>query len=832
MPKTQDVLDRERDEARQRADQAALDAKTAGDEHEAALRDAATADTELERASIALEEALEIRRKAEALLPKEKVGEAVERAKGALEESTDEGEPQPPPFSPEDEKRTTTQFNQELEEGKARVARAEQKVQEATASKQEAAEKARRAHELAEGKAQALATLTEALRKALKEAAVAAELALQGVKKRTRWLAWDGTRGGGTGNTWPADPNSVAALARAAYAARTTVLTVPAKDGSSKSATLYTPTTVSVRIVSCTAGPFLPVGGDRATVEVELKRMHLIRSLLFRVLDARGAVVYQEALDEAQVDALPDTAAAAAAPRPTGAVDAAAELQARLLAIPPGPNGGLAQPADGPYQFRVWVSNQANAFAGLATNAQPAEAYGAQVHDQSLRGAPKTGQSDGDYQTKKAKVERNLAGVNQTQVRRTRLINLAIHLKSTKHSHATAQTVPQKMQELTAALQSANGRFQAMRPGELRVLLGPEWYFQKVGAPFAHTAGERDAIVQALEALSNGPDAQGWLLAPGTILFGEPLAHSGGLAVFNLLPVVAGGASVRHYHKRQWGSDTEGDCTARTDVTTPPWSSVGFELAANGNEKRASKLDRGRFPPSLGVPMRRAFGTTSGATDKTVTTVAAGQQWLVKSGAEHFVCWKPGKKLLRMTRRDLFALPVEDATAWTEWVGNTLARANYLGSNFFTFENLRFAVEICADHAGGRAASEYTAGDGHALGGPAADDGVDVHLVSSAGVNVFDWKIVSRTGGFYAWVDSDVADAASVKTAVKKVTARAAAVTAVGALARTARATQQAQGQQFAPARPPPGGTPVTTQALPVALAGTVKCTSMLLEEV
>lgn len=830
MPKTQDVLDRERDEARQRADQAALDAKTAADEHEAALRDAALADNELERASIGLEEALEVKRKAEALLPKEKVGEAIERAKGSLEESVDEG--QPPSFGQQDEQKATAQFSKELEEGKARVARAEQKVQEATSIKQEAAEKARKAHEVADTKAQAKATTAEALRKALKEAAVAAELALQGVKKKVRWLAWDGTRGGGTGNTYPADPNSVAAQARAAFANRTTVLTVPAKDGNSKSATLYTPTTVSVRIVSCTAGPFLPVGGDRATVEVELKRMHLIKSLLFRVLDAHGAVVYQEALNEAQLDALPDTALAAAAPRPTGAVDAATELQARLLAVPPGPNGGLAQPADGPYQFRVWVSNQANAFAGLATNAQPAETYGSQVHDQSLRGAPKTGQSDGDYQNKKAKVERNQAGINQTQVRRTRLINLAIHLKSTKHTQATNQTVPQKIQELTTALQDANGRFQAMRPGELRVLLGPEWYFQKVGAPFAHTLVERDAIVQALEQLSGTPVAQGWLLAPGTILYGEPLAHSGALAVFNMLPVVAGGASVRHYHKRQWGSDTEKDCTSRTDVNTPPWSSVGFELAANGNEKRASKLDKGRFPPSLGAPMRATFGSSSRVDGKTVATVTAGQKWTIQSDGESFVCWKPGKKLLRMTRRDLFALPVEDATAWTEWVGNTLARANYLGSNFFTHANLRFAVEICADHAGGRAASEYTAGDGHALGGPVADDGVDVHLVSSAGVNVFDWKIASRTGGFYAWVDSDVDDAASVKTSVKKVTARTAAVTAVGLLARNARATQQAQGQQFAPARPPVGGTPVTTQAVPVTLAGTVKCTSMLLEEV
>jgi hypothetical protein len=829
MGKPQDQLDRERDEAADRlhrAGQSLASARSALTGGERPFQEAVQLEETTAERVLFLEEQ---KRLAELAMPGQSRKEAIDAARAsAAEVDSDE---KAAPFTAADEERVGQEFDRALEEARATLSKARALLEDAIGARDRAASK------VEEARAQHARLLLEqelAEREELEASiahAIAAELAQQGLKKRVRFLAWDGTLGTGLCNTRPPDPAGPAAQARVAFTARKTVLTVPTAEGPKVSATLHTPTTVSVRIVSCTAGPFTPAGEARAVVELELKRMFRIESLLFRVVSG-ATTVYQEVLNAGQLDALPETALEASVPLPIvplplggdPVAHALDEAQRRLRAIPA---AGFARPDAGPFRFRVWVSDQPNAFAGIAPATQPVEAYGSLVHDQSLRPARKATQSESDYAAKKAKVERNQPGVNQTQVKKVKLVNFAIHAVLTKHVDATTQTVADKIGELRASLQAANAHFGAARPDEVRILLGPEWYFQKQGLPWTHPPAVKTTILNQLQGLSASADGNGWLLLPGTILYAEPLATSGATAVFNLMPILAAGALVHQYHKRQWGSDTQNDCTARRLHTDPPWYPVGFEERANGNEKRATALDAGRFPASLAAPMRLRWGTTSGLADKAVTG-GANPSWTVTSGAQRIAVWKPGKKRLRLCHKELFANAIEDDTSWNDWIGNGLVRANFQQSNFFLHAGLKLAIEICADHGGGRAAGEYQPADGHAL--PGADGGVDIHLVSSVGVNPVPWKSVARTGGIWAYLNGEAGQCFA-----RPIAARAAPVATVGGLVRNSWATKQAPNTPYAAAVPPPG-VPVTLGALtpPATDAGiaTLKYVSLLLEEV
>ncbi|MBS2022946.1 MAG: hypothetical protein JST92_11080 [Deltaproteobacteria bacterium] len=651
---------------------------------------------------------------------------------------------------------------------------------------------------------------------ALKDAAVAEELAALGEKKRVRYLAWDGSYGIGKLNTVKLpDPGSAMALVRQEFKKREQVLAIPAEDGSDEgamSATIFTPSTVSVRIKSCEPGPFAPIKDKRAAVAVEFKRTHLIESMMFRVLDKNGVCVYQEVLDAAHFDSIEETQAEAEAhPELAGGVELD-ELQARYKAIPAGPNGGFAQQADGPYKFRVWVSSEAAAFDGLAMANDPVEVPGKTVSDQSK------GKSGND------KALPDALGVNQTSVKNMKLVSAALLKEDTKLG-TPSENINTQANKILNGIKAANVHFGAVRPHELRVFIGPEWFFQKKAYPHALTPIDKATVENEVTNICSSADGAGWLVFPGTALYAVPLDH-GRTAVLNVMMICDATGKVYEYHKRAWGGDTDYDGTYRLAENPGRWDRVTLKVTADGNERRKVALNKSRMPESLQKAIVANWTSSLATNDRTKVTVTVGtkdSQWNVNIPTRNtnFSVWKTDKKELNVSLREVFITGITDATTFDAVAANTtLTQADVQKQSFFEYGGLKLAIEICADHKRGMAPGNWVAGAGRQFPN-AVENGVDLHVVSSHYVDLQDWKSVARQGGFILQNDGNTG------IELKSIEVQTRRETIDQLKTRVTNAWQAAEAGNPAPT--PKGALP-TTRMLPFATDNDMRYVAFMIE--
>ena len=524
---------------------------------------------------------------------------------------------------------------------------------------------------------------------------------------------------------------------------------------------------VSVRIDSCT-NPFVPIL-ERNLVGIDLKRSNLIKSLLFRVRDKDGTTVYQERLDEDQIDKLPRSSSRAARH--------AKSFQDRYDSVT-----GVATPAQGPYTFSVWISANKNAFDKLAPTANPKETSDVQVHDRTRR-------SD-DMLLKAGD------GVNQATPKKVRLVCSTQMVVRTDHdaSERNQRTVSNKVLEIADAIDEANNAFKR-KPldDEILLFLAPEWNFQTDDASNEHlyTENQRDAIIDQVLELSKA--APKWLICPGTILWGMKNKALGLTATFNTAIFAAKGKEVFRYHKKSWGSDISTSMSA-------------FESKAAFNEGRHTTLNKGKLPDSIQKAfLWRSVGGPKSLPAASVTTLQKDKRWKVTINKADFIIFEPVHKLKTVVPAIFWANDLDDAM-WRRCMPSGVQHSDYLKTHFFTHRELKFGVEICADHKGGRGAIDYVdaTNPGRGMGN---DAGVDIHVVTSCDVDLVQWKTVARKGGCVVHCDGS-----RMLGNVLRVSHRNQSVTKVGqviAAARQAAADEEKKAlEQGRDAKPVPAKDP------------------------
>ena len=568
----------------------------------------------------------------------------------------------------------------------------------------------------------------------------AVEAAHHGVKKRARFLYWDGTRSAAgacnTRTTGPAD--ALLTQQRDDLTRRPPPLYV-SSDG--KQNVVQTPNTVSVRIRRCTdtaAAAALPVVTGY-WCEIDLKRMERIETLLLQVLDQHGTPIYSELLDVNSLDRLP-----LAQPLPAATEQ---EKHDRLAHL----DRPLASAADGPYRFSIWASNAAGDFTALPA----VEQYGSRVSDKAVRAAVKQGgnQNKLDQQTQEA--ARDAIGKNQVGVPDVRLVSLAMMALTTAHeSHARDnRSAADKIIEVGDSVTAANTAWGAVQGDELRVLLGPEWNFQKFAKPWTHSAIEKDDLIQRTEALSGTPACNQWLLAPGTILWGQAHATRAVTLVNNTLVFAAAGARVHLYNKQNWGGDTEEDPSYRpNDLVDGPYHLMSVVASKRAAFSRQKQLNKGTLPKSLKSAMCARWSLSPIGTF-TVHQTTVGD-WHVEYATGHTLRFFNVHKVANTTQmeislREIFAGTVDTQPEWNAWVGLPNMAA-WKSSPFFTHSNLRFAIEICADTRAAEGPRRYTTAHGTGIG---PSDGVDVQLITSCSVAPQSWKAMVKSAGLWAYLD-------------------------------------------------------------------------------
>lgn len=748
-------LDRQRDESRRLADEAKLELEAKQAEHVVARTRHSEA---VARATEAVEKA-ELARKAAELLRARLDPKPPEDLVPGLVDESESGE-SPPSLRPLEERRREHEQEQAalkkaLEDAEATASGLEEEASRAGT----ALEEERRRHDEARG-------VRDSSRKRYaqfeEQAICAAEAAAHGSKKVLRWLAWDGVpalAGACNGHYPETAASREIAEARTKLAAVTrkvALAPVSSAQVDTVSGTLLLATTVSVRIKECDA-EVVPIR-DRWVVQVALKRVHRIRSLLLRIEKQTGEVVYEERLDAARIDRLPGTRDVAAGhPEP--------DLVTRIEAA-----NTHAQPEPDPLKVRVWVSADANAFDSVAAGGDLSglDAYGRTVHDQSMRpdGEGKPGKAwlamAARHAEKKGEIA-DLQGRNRFRVRRVRVLRVAQLKLSSKHATARdGRTDDQKVDEVFACLDEANTRFGAARPGELRALIAPEWNFEKVVAPGRegqdvnlYDPTELGELTDKLRQKSGtAASARDWLVVPGSVLWGVPSATYGVWAAFNTQPVFHNGAEVCRYTKRQWGGDVVDDRSLELDLPFLERDNVG-------NEKRRSKLNSGRVPRLLAMDLCDvgAAMELQKSEDAPVVTIVRDQRWsIVYDANKFFSVTKDGKSM--RTGLGIVYTPFYTPDECRTLFGPTFDRDMYLSldvnRNFFTFPGtaVKCALEICADHRGAQAIRTTRPNDIHEAD-TVAGAGVDLHFIISCGTPLVEWKIVARTGGFCFHCDGE-----------------------------------------------------------------------------
>ena len=473
---------------------------------------------------------------------------------------------------------------------------------------------------------------------------------------------------------------------------------------------------VSVRIESCTES-FAPIH-QMAAVGIELKRSNLINSLLFRVCDKDGTVVYQEILNADHIDKLPRAS--------SRALRHTRSFQERYDSAT-----AVAEPEKASYTFSVWVSTNKDAFANLATVNKPKEISDVQVHDRTAR-------SDGG-------LLKSGAGINRTDPKKIRMVATAQMIVDTGHGEKVRneRSIKSKVIEIGLALRDAEKAFtRAALADEVRLFLAPEWNFQTDDADNEHlyTEKERDTIVDEFELLSKSGSK--WLICPGTILWGMKNKNLGITAAFNTAIFVADGKEVFRYHKKLWGSDIS--------VSLSP-----FELKASFNEQRHVTLNKGRIPKSIQEALiARGFGNPKSLPLAVVTTLEKDKRWSVTADGDKLIIFEPAHKVKTVVPATFWANRLDD-DMWNRCMPTGPKRSDYLLSHYFTHRGLKLAVEICADHRAGLAAIEFP--NLLKVGrGTGNDAGVDIHAIASCNVDFILTRLVARTGGYALHCDGSL----------------------------------------------------------------------------
>lgn len=603
-------------------------------------------------------------------------------------------------------------------------------------------------HQRARADAEAASDLADTA----EEEAAAADEALADVY---RWIAWDGIyAAAGTCNSEYAETVASKAQARRRKRSKTKVLKVQAARLTSeqlhKLSARLDASAVSLSLVTCDA-EFVPIEG-RLLARLHLERIDLMRSMLVRVHDAADDVVYQEILDAKAIDRLPRAQGLAGRHRAT--------LAQRVDACRDHAGAGDGR---SPFRISVWVSQTDGAFDDIELTKAPKVKKGKQVHDRS---------SDGRYRTKPG------VGVNQADARPMHLVTVALFEAQTSHSSPRHdREIDDKVDEVYDAVKRANAKLGALRPRELRVLLGPEWNFQARDCPWTYTADKKDDVVEAIRAMSARTRCKQWLILPGTILWGTRDPGSGCVPVLNTMVAACEGAIVHTYHKKQWGSDTP--------VPQFVFDECLLETEADGWERRHNKLNGQGLPKSLRQSMSaRGWGVDDGA--RTIDVMTKDVRWRINytprasTDERTFVVYKPAHRKLNITPGELFAMALP-AAEWPNYFG-ALTRNQFEAHNCFNHAGLELGIDICADHKGAQCAMSFKAHNRPGRGA-GKDKGLDLYLFSSNTVDADFWKVAARTGGYMLH-----SDGAGYGVSARKIVARERGVREVGQIFIDARA--------------------------------------------
>ena len=550
------------------------------------------------------------------------------------------------------------------------------------------------------------------------------------VTRIRRWIAWDGVHAedGDCNQHYPPTRVSKRTTARRADPTKlrqSSLCRLPSNRRTQLSAQLKSPR-ISVRITDCSQD-FAPING-RALFRITINRPYLVKKLLFRINDANDDTVYQEVLAANEIDQLPLSEARASEHHET--MKQRIERCERYAGA-----AGTAR-----YTAEVWISTEDDDFEDLDLDEEPIARRGIRVSDQTAR---RTGRQVTSGH-----------GVNQTDAKPARIVSLCLPNVRTDHLGAASKRhkrpIDDKIDELSDSIEAANEAFGELLPGEVRLLVLPEWNFQLPDYPHLYTEADKDEIVAGIEQCSGENQAERWVLIPGSILWGSERRNKM-VACFNTAVVASGGNIVHTYHKHAYGQDIK--------PTQAHYDHCELDAPAEEGYSRRTQLNRKRVPLPLSQSMGDK-GWTLGRKPK-VRVVQKDRRWII-DGIASYLVKKPNRNTMVVRPRHCFAMVLPTAK-WGRLPG--LQRVNFDTDSCFETAGIKFGLDTCADHKTGVCAANYTTL--HTPGrGAGIDEGLDVYVIIAAQVQIAPEKVLARTNGYLVKSDGELG------MVVQRVTAR------------------------------------------------------------